>query len=136
MTTEHNIDSSQINQNIERTVDRTALRKVRSLVDEQEQAHAKQRRVHIIAASAFAVLLAAWATSHFMSAGERARQASEAAERACLLDAWGANAVSLETDLKLRHPTLSRKEVQALMRALHAESDAANAATCAKAGKP
>ena len=128
------IDTPGLNDNIDRTVERTALRKVRSLVEEQEQALVRQRRFQILVAGVFGRALAAWAVVHVTGSSERERQAEEAAQRACLLDVWAGKAKQLELDLIAKHPTPSRKEVADLMRSLRGESDAANSGACAKGG--
>lgn len=104
-----NIDKQAIAENIERAVDKAALRKVRGLVDELEAEDSfwQRQQKWILLAGAVGVITAlSWVTL--------SKQRDEAAEarRACELVEWQKRVSVLTAEIKGRHPDITHVELQ------------------------
>lgn len=121
-----NIDKEAISANIERTVDKAALRKVRGLVDqlEAEDSVWRQQQKWVILIGAAGVIAAlAWVTI--------SKQRDEAAEarRACELTEWQQRVAVLTAEIKGRRPDITHKELQSQIDGYRQQlQDAANRA--------
>lgn len=104
-----NIDKQAIAENVERTVDKAALRKVRGLVDELEAEHSLWQRQQkwILLTGAVGVIAAlTWVTI------SKQRDESAEARRACELAEWQKRVAVLTADIKGRHPDITHIELQ------------------------
>jgi hypothetical protein len=103
------IDKDAIAANIERTVDKAALRKVRGLVDELQAEDTLWRRQQkwIIAGGAAITLAAfAWITM------AKQKDAEAEARQACELKEWQQRVAVLTADIKGRDPAITHVELQ------------------------
>lgn len=104
-----NIDKQAIAENIERAVDKAALRKVRGLVDElqaEDTLWQRQQKWILLIGAAGVISALAWVTL--------SKQRDEAAEarRACELTEWQKRVAVLTADIKGRHPDITHVELQ------------------------
>jgi hypothetical protein len=104
-----NIDKQAIADNVARTVDKAALRKVRGLVEELEAEDTLWRRQQkwIILVGAVGVIAAlVWVTL------SKQRDAAAEARQACELAEWQKRVAVLTAEIKGRNPTITHVELQ------------------------
>lgn len=121
-----NIDKRAIEDNIDRTVDKAALRKVRGLVDELEAEHSlwqREQKWIMFAGGAIAVAALVWVTI------SKQRDSAAEARQACELAEWQKRVVVLSADIKGRNPDITHVELQRQIEGFRKQmQDAANKA--------
>ncbi|MBL8515620.1 MAG: hypothetical protein JNM76_01515 [Betaproteobacteria bacterium] len=121
-------DKDAIAANIERTVDKAALRKVRGLVDELEAEDTLWRRQQkwIIAGGA-AITLAAftWITV------AKQKDAAAEARQACELNEWQQRVAALRAEIKVGNPAITHVELQRQIDGYRQQLQSAASRACA-----
>lgn len=110
------LDKAAINDNISRTVDKTALRKVRNLVDnfERDERSAKSRQFKVMLLTIVVFAAVAMPLSYFSGyskAGSDRRAAMNAANTDCMSRDVARQRSALEEELRAATPKLSGDEL-------------------------
>lgn len=115
-------------ENIDRAVEKSALRKVRNLVDELQEEDEKQRGMQkwIIAAGAVvAIGVFAWVTM------QKQRDTAAEARGACELAQWQQRIGVLTAEIKGRNPGIAHVELQRQLDTHRAQIELAASKACA-----
>ena len=122
------VDTHAIADNIDRTVDKAALRKVRNLVDELEAEDTlwqRQQKWIMLGGGVVAIAALVWVTM-----GKQRDTAAEA-RQACELAEWQQRVAVLTADIKGRNPTITYVELQRQIDGYRQQLQAAANKACA-----
>ncbi len=103
------VDKAAIDDNIDRTVDKAALRKVRNLVDELEAEDSlwqRQQKWIMLGGAAVAIAALVWVTT------SKQKDTAADARMACELLEWQKRVAVLSAEMKGRNPGITHVELQ------------------------